>query len=68
MRYDAREFLEGLFVPDNRPRWDPTPTHLSIEQVVLWDERAAVMEDAGLPRELAEHRALLEIVGRMTPG
>jgi hypothetical protein len=33
---------------------------------VLWDERAAIMEyDGGLPREVAEHRALIEIVEQM---
>lgn len=32
----------------------------------FWEERAAIMEfDGGLPRELAEHRALLEVLERM---
>jgi hypothetical protein len=70
MRYDARAFLEGLFnPPDLPPRSGPSPADLPADGFVVWDERAAVLEyDYGLPRELAEHRALLEIVGRMTAG
>lgn len=33
---------------------------------LLWDERAAIMEyDGNLPREVAEHLALVEIIAQM---
>jgi hypothetical protein len=61
MRYDAVAFLESLFRPV-----DPTPAELPRDWFVLWDERAAIMEyDGGLPREVAEHLALIEIVEQM---
>ncbi len=65
MRFDALAFLEGLFKePPNPPPL--SPTDLPADWHVLWDERAAVMEyDGGLPREQAEHLALLEIVQQM---
>jgi hypothetical protein len=70
MRYNAREFLEGLFgPPDLPPLSGPSQVDLSAEWFVRWDERAAVLEyDGGLSRELAEHLALMEIAGRMTAG
>jgi hypothetical protein len=41
-------------------------TYLPADWHVCWDERAAIMEyDGGLPREIAEHLALLEIVEQM---
>jgi hypothetical protein len=33
---------------------------------VLWDERAAILEyDGGVPREIAEHLALIEVLNQM---
>jgi hypothetical protein len=33
----------------------------------VWDERAAIMEyDGGMPRERAEHLALLDVVEQMS--
>jgi hypothetical protein len=71
MRYDAVEFLESLFRPGAVPRGvaaapDPTPADLPGDWFVIWDERAAIMEfDAGLPRELAEHQALVDVLKQM---
>ena len=61
MKYDAVVFLESLFqLPAVVPGDLPADWH------VLWDERAAIMEyDGGLPRELAEHLALTEVVRQM---
>jgi len=62
MKYDAVEFLESLF----RPAAEPTPADLPTEWFLEWDERAAIMEyDGGLPRERAEHFALLDVLERM---
>lgn len=79
MTYDAVAFLESLFRPGadaapTAPPADPDdlplPDHLPADWRDLWDERAAIMEfDGGLPRELAEHRALLDVPRQMAdPG
>jgi hypothetical protein len=61
MRYDAIAFLESLFTPV-----DLTSDHLPGDWHIIWDERAAIMEnDGGLPRELAEHFARLEVHKQM---
>ena len=42
------------------------PVDLRGEWHYLWDERAAIMEyDGGLPREKAEHLAMIEVVELM---
>lgn len=65
MRYDAAAFLELLF----KPVAILTPADLPADWYVLWDERAAVMEyDGGLPRERAEHLALVEVTALMRAG
>jgi hypothetical protein len=69
MRYNARTFLESLFVPDSEPQSGPSPADLPADLFVVWDEWAAVLEyDDGLSRELAEHLALMEIVERLGAG
>jgi hypothetical protein len=58
MRYDAVAFLASLF----QPTADDLPENLPGDWHVRWDERAADLErGAGVPRELAEHRALVEV-------
>jgi hypothetical protein len=45
------------------PQLGLTPANLPPYWYVLWDERAAVMEyDGGIPREQAEHLALLDVL------
>jgi hypothetical protein len=71
MQYDAVEFLKSLFrTPEptllEPTLLEPTLTDLTGDWLVLWDERAAIMEyDGGLPREQAEHLALVEITAQM---
>ncbi len=62
--------LDAIFDPDRYRRRGgapfQTPAELPADWFVQWDERAAIMEfDGGLPRELAEHYALLEVVQQM---
>jgi hypothetical protein len=55
-------FLEDNYRPVVPPP-APTPADLSPEWHLLWDERAAIMEyDGGIPREQAEHLALIDIL------
>ena len=62
MRYDAVAFLASLFQPGT----DELPESLPGDWHVYWDERAANLEqEAGLPRELAEYRALVEVAKAM---
>jgi hypothetical protein len=62
MRYDAVTFLASLF----RPSPDDLPESLPGDWHVRWDERAADLEQiAELPRELAEHFALLDTLELM---
>lgn len=69
MRYDAVAFLEALFAPPPDPRPAGVRPDLPPEWLVAWGERAAIMEyDGGLPRELAEYRALLEVSKQMDTG
>ena len=77
MTFDAVQFLESLFRSDTvvvkgdvstayvaLP--EMTPADLSGDWFVLWDERAAIMEyDGDMPRELAEHFALLDVLQMM---
>jgi hypothetical protein len=43
-----------------------TPDDLPPDWHVVWDERAAIMEyDGGLPREQAEHFALIEVLKQL---
>jgi hypothetical protein len=81
MAYDAVAFLEGLFrqpaghTPDDflaGPALSPDldlgigPDDLPGDWRVDWEERAAILEyDGQLPRELAEARALTEVLGLM---
>jgi hypothetical protein len=62
--------LDAIFDPDRYTRRSRTaidsPSGLAPDWYVLWDERAAIMEfEGGMPRELAEHFALLDVIGRM---
>jgi hypothetical protein len=75
MRFDAVEFLESLFRPGvdvvtpDVAAPDPTPEDLPGDWHLLWDERSGIMEfDAGLPRELAEHLALQDVLKLMNAG
>ena len=62
MRYDTVTFLASLFHPDA----DELPEKLPGDWHVYWDECAANLEqEAGLPRELAEYRALVEVAKAM---
>jgi hypothetical protein len=62
MRFDAVAFLEGLFKPAPGPAFED----LSVEWREVYEERAAIREyDGGLPRELAEHYALLDTLALM---
>jgi hypothetical protein len=62
MRFDAVDFLEGLF----KPCPELTPDDLPAEWRDEYEERAAIREyDGGLPRELAEHYALIDILALM---
>jgi hypothetical protein len=62
MRYDAVAFLRGLF----NPVPDMTPDDLPPEWRDIYRERAAIREiSGGLPRELAEHYALLDTLELM---
>jgi hypothetical protein len=64
MRYDAVAFLKGLYDPAP----DVTPAELPPEWQAVYHERAAIREvDGGLPRELAEHYALLDTLELMKP-
>ena len=78
MKFDAAEFLDGLFRSSTteddyraatiRRRLIAIrkPTDLPPEWWVAWDERAAIMEYEGnRPREEAEARALDEIIRNM---
>jgi hypothetical protein len=65
MRYDAVAFLEGLFQPAPDLTSDDLPADLRED----YEERAAIREyDGGLPRELAEHYALLDALALMRGG
>jgi len=84
MAFDALSFLESLFrvdpvvdpavVPSVAPAADTTlpeltPNDLSGDWFVVWDERAAIMEfDGNMPREVAEHYALLDVLKMMKAG
>jgi hypothetical protein len=62
MRYDTVAFLASLF----QPAADDLPESLPGDWHVRWDERAADLEGgAGVPRELAEHQALVEVAQAM---
>ena len=62
MRYDAVTFLTSLFQPGT----DELPENLPGDWHVRWDELAADLEqEVTLPRELAEHRALVEVAKAM---
>jgi hypothetical protein len=62
MQYDAITFLNSLF---EIPR-ELTPTDLPLDWYLEWDERAAIMEcDGNMPRESAEHFAVLDIFKQM---
>jgi len=62
MRYDVVAFLKGL---DN-PAPDVRPDDLPAEWRDVYHERAAIREVCGeLPRELAEHFALLDTLEMM---
>ncbi|MBP3955034.1 hypothetical protein J8F10_07030 [Gemmata sp. G18] len=62
MRYDVVAFLKGL---DNPPP-DVVPGDLPAEWEAVYRERAAAHErSAGVPRELAEHFALLDTLEQM---
>ncbi len=62
MRYDAVAFLKGLY----DPVLTITPDDLSAEWRAVYEEWAAVREhDGGLPREQAEHFALLDVLELM---
>jgi hypothetical protein len=64
MRYDVVAFLKGL---DN-PTPDVRPDDLPAEWQALYHERTAYREAyGGLPREVAEHYALLDTLERMKP-
>jgi hypothetical protein len=64
MRYDAVAFLESLFRPAVS-----IPTDLPAHWRASWEERAAIMEyEGGLPRDLAERSAILEITEQLTAG
>ena len=61
MRYDVVEFLKSL---DN-PTPDANPDNLPAEWRAVYRERAAIRESGGMPRELAEHYALLDALKLM---
>ncbi len=62
MRYDVVAFLKGL---DN-PVPDATPDDLSEQWRTVYRERSHIREmSGGLPRELAEHYALLDTLELM---
>ena len=62
MQYDAIAFLTRLFESVR----ELTPADLPTEWFLVWDERAAIMEyDGGMPRERAEHFALLDVIEQM---
>lgn len=62
MRYDVVAFLNGLY----NPTPDVKPDDLPGEWQAVYHERAAIRElDGGLPRELAEHYALLDTLELM---
>ena len=73
MRFDAREFLAGLYVgavatvePDVLNGGIAGPGNLPAEWRVEWEERAAIREyEGGQAREHAEAEALTEILARM---
>ena len=62
MRYDVLAFLKGL----DTPAPDVVPEDLPEQWHAVYRERAAVRELAGgVPRELAEHYALLDTLELM---
>lgn len=62
MRYDVVAFLRGLY----NPLPDVTPDDLPAEWQAVYHERAGIREVCGgLPRELAEHYALLDTLELM---
>jgi hypothetical protein len=67
------EFLDLDYILDsNRTRTpsmlDTTPENLTGEWWEVYVERAAIREfDGGMPRELAEHYALLDVLALMKP-
>ena len=81
MAFDALSFLESLFradpvadpavVPSVAPAADTalpelTPDDLPSEWRAEFEERAAIREyDGDMPRELAEHYALLDVLKMM---
>ena len=70
MRFDAREFLTGLYVataePDVLSGGIAGPGDLPVEWRCEFEDRAAVREyDGGQAREHAEAEAFTEILARM---
>ena len=76
MAFDALSFLESLFRADpvvvtavpaaDTTRPELTPDDLPSDWRAEYEERAAIREyDGNMPRELAEHYALLEIIEMM---
>lgn len=72
MRFDAREFLAGLYSatatmePDAPSRGIAGPGNLPADWRCEFEERAAVREyDGGQAREHAEAEAFTEILARM---
>lgn len=62
MRYDVVAFLRALYDPAPDVKPDDLPTAWQD----VYHERAAIREDcSGLPRELAEHYALLDTLELM---
>ena len=54
--------LDAIFDPDRRAPSIRSPNDLPADWRELWEERAAIMQfEGGLPREVAERSALLEI-------
>ena len=65
MHYDAVAFLKKLYDPASNPIPDDPPESLPGDWHFRWDERAADLEREGMPRELAEHFALVEVARAM---
>jgi hypothetical protein len=68
MKLESKKMLDlrAIFDPDRAPNVVPmrvciSPSELSSEWHVRWDERAAIMERDGLHREYAEAIALADI-------
>lgn len=69
MRYDAVAFLKSLFDPAIDAMLEAKPEDLSGEWREVYEERAGIREfDGGLPRELAEHYALLDVLKMKSSG